>query len=464
MHRNYALLIFCLLSLLLSACVKNGDETYDQSKIIRIEFDVDTAKLFANQVSLLEMRAIIDPKAGEDFKKVTFTTNDDLGAFQGVVENKKLTVMADNAGIAKAIIKVSSTPGTYFVSASVTGSGKTHKTQDYKIVLQPVPLDSLIKLEFESDTAGLRADYQSFIKVKVKIPAHAPTGMRNVTFINTANLGEFQGTATDSKNAVTANADGIARATIQVSGIPGTYFLAAQIKDGDKIYRTADFPIYLRSVPFAERLSVQVINNHPPADGYSLVKLIFTAKYTKEKTISLTTNAGAFAGSSDPGKQTLNLDDQGIATANLRISNEIKPHLIGATIGQGTPLVTIIEPIVSYTETIDIEPSALKIDTTGGNVKLTVTLKKLNLSTFVSKNTDVLFEAYQEIAGVKVPVGRFTGNKTPATAADGQHPTMAAFFYADTGNIIAGVPITIVVKALKNATEYKDEKIKLTIK
>ncbi len=325
------------------------------------------------------------------------------------------------------------------------------------------PQDDIIRIEFESDTTNLLADQQSVIQLKAVITPAASTAFRVVSFSASEELGSFQGTVVDKKNIVTADNEGIARASIKVGNIPGTYYIAAEIKGDDKVFRTKDFPITLKPVPSADKLSITIDQQDPPADGYTTLKITARAKYIKEKTIVLQANTGAFLQSaSEPLKITLPLDDQGQAITFFQVSNTVQPHVITATAGTDITVAQVINPVVSYPEVLLVEPSSLYIDTAGAGIKLDVILKKNEAQRKVSTGTPVQFRAYQLIGGIEKPVGRFTGTNQAVSNADGVVP--AVQFIADTGGIDTLTAITVEVAALKSNQQMLKSTLHIKVK
>ena len=451
---RFAVVTVVALSAIFS-CTKDDDRYVPQEEIIRIEFDTDTSKLFADNESVLLMRAVIDPGAAEAFRTISFSSTDGLGVFEGTVSDKKNIVMADQTGTARSVIRVSNKPGTYYVSASVTSGGKTYKSFDYLVRLKPVTQDNQIRLVFESDTSSLRADNQSVINLKAIVPPNTSGEPRLVTFIATTELGTFKGTGA----TITASADGIAKATIQVGDKPGLYFVAAEVKQGDKTYRTADFPVQLDPVPVSEKLSLETDITKPEADGFSLVHIKAAAKYTKEKTITLTTSLGNFINSTDPKRITLSLNAEGKAETDLQVSNEVKPHIVNAVLGSDAPVVVTIVPTISYPNRVIVEPSSLSV-AMGASIDLDVFLKKNDPQKLVSRNIPVTFQAYQVVNGTRVPAGRFTNTANSVSGADGSVPRVK--FIADAPGLSTALPVTIEVAAPKSATE--PEIVYVTIK
>lgn len=448
--------LFGLLAMLLATCVKDEDKILGQDDILNIVFETDTTNLFADNYSILQFRGVIPTNSKETFRNVMFAASDGLGEFQGTIKDKKNIVLADQAGIARSAIKLGTKPGIYYVSAEVTADGKTYKSRDYQIRLKPQAQNDLIRLEFESDTINLRADNQSIIKLKATIPPNNSGEIRTVTFIASQGAGQFKGTGF----TIMANQDGIALTNLEVGGTAGVYFFAAEVKIGDRIYRTADIPVRYYAVPAIEKIFLTVDNPSPQADGFSLVHVTVHTNFTKDKTVALAANSGTFIQSSNPQSMILSLNQQGNAEIDFRISSEVKPHIISASITETPPVTINLSPVISYPDFLLVEPSALKIESQGSPITIRTFLRKQLPDRMVTKGIPVGFRAYQFINNQEVIVGRFNGLSTSSSAVDGSVPTVS--FFADSSGIDKNYPIIIEVSAPKNATEKTIEKITLT--
>jgi hypothetical protein len=448
--------LFPLLAMLLANC-KDKDMIIKQDDIVKIEFQTDTSNLFADNNSILEFKGVIPANSKETFRNITFAVTDGIGEFLGTVKDKRNIVLADQSGFARSAIKIGTKPGNYFLSAEVTADGKTYKSKDYRIRVKPQAQNDLIKLEFESNVTNLRADNQSIINLKATIPPYNTGEIRTVTFIASQGAGQFKGTGA----TVVADESGIARANLEVSGSPGDYFLAAEVKIGDRTYRTADIPVRLNPVPANEKISLTVDNIFPAADGFSLVHISVNTKFTKDKTVVLAANAGTFIQSSNPQTITLALNQQGAAETDLRISSEAKPHIISAMITETPPATITVSPVISYPEVLFVEASALKIEAEGPAITLRTFLRKLLPERMVTKSVFVDFRAYQVVNNMEVEVGRFNGLSTSTSGIDGAVPAVS--FFADSPGIDKNVPIVIEVSAPKNPTEKIIKRIMLVV-
>lgn len=449
--------LYILLSVLFVACLKDEDVLLTQDDIISIVFETDTSNLYADNNSIMQFKAIITPDAKESFRNISFSATEDLGEFQGTVKEKKNIVFADQTGVARSAIKLGSKPGIYFLSSEVTANGKTYKSKDYLIRLRPLAQNDLIKLEFESDIANLRADNQSIIKLKATVPPNNSGETRTVTFIATDGAGDFKGTGA----TIIADQEGIARANLQVGGTAGEFFFAAEVKIGDQTYRTADVPVELFPVPANEKISITLDNPSPPADGFTIIKVKVSTNFTKDKTVSLTSNAGTFIHSSNSSSIELAINDEGISETDFRISSEVKPHILSATISETPPVTFVVSPVVSYPELILLETSSQTIEIGGQPVILSAFLRKQLPNRFVTKGLIVGFKAYQEINNQEIEVGRFTGLSNSISSIDGSVPDVS--FFADSVGIDKSFPIIIEVFSLKNETEKIIEKVILTV-
>lgn len=346
-----------------------------------------------------------------------------------------------------------------FFIFSITCFAKCSKKDKDMVISQ----DDIIRIDFESDTTQLFADQQAVIQLKAIITPAASEAFRVVSFSASEELGTFQGTVQDKKNIVTADNDGVARASIKVGNIPGTYYISAEIKGDNKVFKTKDFPVTLKPIPLSDKLSMEIDALQPPADGFTTLKITARAKYIKEKTIVLQANAGTFLQSADePLKITVPMDDQGQAVTFFQISNTVKPHIITATAGTDVTVTQVINPVVSYPEVLLVEPSSLYIDTAGAGIKLDVLLKKNEAQRKVSIGTPVQFRAYQLIGGIEKPVGRFTGTNQAVSNADGIVPEVQ--FIADTGGIDTLTAITVEVAVQKSNQEILKSALHIKVK
>ena len=320
-----------------------------------------------------------------------------------------------------------------------------------KADLDQAPQDAIIKLEITSDTANMKADGLTLIKLKATIPADAIEDYRNITFQATPNAGVFQGSATGNTNVVKADNQGVATATFKVGTTPGTYYLAAQTGTGSKLYKTPDIPLVLRTLTFADKLTLTVDNLQPVADNQSLVTLRITSDFVTEKTIKLTTNLGSFISSSTPTQYVLPLDDNGNATTQLQVTNQVLPHIINAVFAtDGASASVTLNPQASKPDTLVAEPSSIKVDTTGPAINFKVYLQKFNANARVSANTQVKFEAYQFIGVNRKTVGRFTGLQTAFSDANGM--VQGVSFFADTKDIDPSQPVLMDITSTKTIT------------
>jgi hypothetical protein len=320
---------------------------------------------------------------------------------------------------------------------------KTYKSNDYLIRLKPQAQDDFIRLEFDSNVSALRADNQSIIRLKASVTPNTAGEVRTVTFVAFLGAGQFKGTGA----TVIADQDGIARANLEVGGIVGEHFVAAEVKVGYRTYRTADLPFQLSAVPASEKIALTVDNPAPQADGFSLVHLTVRTKFTKDKVVILATNAGTFLQSPNSQSVTVALSQQGIAETDLRVSSEVKPHIISATITDTPPAIITISPTIAYPELLLVESSALKIEAGGAPVALRTFLRKQLPDRFVTKGIPVGFWAYQVIDNREIPAGRFNGLSTSFSSIDGSVPAVS--FFADSIGIDKTKPIIIEVSAPK---------------
>lgn len=323
--------------------------------------------------------------------------------------------------------------------------------------------DAIIKLQAVSNLTNLSADGNTIIQFKAVIPKGNASEIRDIIFtLSDANLGKFMGTSTTNKLTVRANSDGEAIASVKVGVIPGDYFISAEISIAGSTYRSSDISVKLKPITASDKIQLVADNLTPVANGNSLITLSVTSTFSQDKKATLTSNMGSFVNSTDPKSVSLTLDDQGRASVLYRVSNEVVANIITAKLTEGAQATLIINPLVSYTDTVLVDPSALRVDTTGGFIQFTSLLKKFNPSLKVSKGQPAFVAAYQVINGVQRTVGRFTGATAAVSDAEGNVPAIK--FFADTGNINPRVPITIEVSAFKTVTDKTRAKLTVTVR
>jgi hypothetical protein len=316
-------------------------------------------------------------------------------------------------------------------------------------VLEPIAPEEVIFLEVVSDTVGLRADGKSLLHIRSGIAPGAKGSFRTVVFTVSAGLGQFQGISTGTTQSVSVDEKGQAEAIIKVSTLPGTYYITAQIKEGDNVLYTAqEVAVTLSPIPSTQKLTLIADNTQPPADNTTTILLSVTHQFGADKTIKLTTDQGFFVNSSNTKEITLNLDDIGKATTLYRISNRVVNHIIQGTLPSNITTSLVIQPTPSLPDQLILEPSVSVVDTAGSNIELTVFLRKQNSGEKVSMNTAATFAAFQIINGMEQSVGRFTG--TAQAVSDGQGKIGGVKFYADAGNVRKDLPIGLRVTVSKD--------------
>jgi hypothetical protein len=313
-----------------------------------------------------------------------------------------------------------------------------------------VPQGQIVSITFQSDTTGLKADGLSTIRLLAHIPANTVDGARNVTFSASAALGTFQGSQGPGTNVVPADADGNATTAILVGKVPGVYYISAQIKNGDQIYKTDDVAITLHSLAVTDKLSLSASNLQPIADALSTVTISVSAKYVTEKSINLTTNYGAFGLAGTAKTATVSLDDKGNGTALFQMDNQLLPHVINGTFSDGTGVSLTLNPVISRPDTLIAEAGSQRFDTVGTALAINAYMRKYALNAKPTQGIQAGFVAYQLISGVKKTVGRFTGISLAVSDPNGNVPPVS--FYGDTGDINTKQDVIIEVSAPKTAT------------
>jgi hypothetical protein len=461
--KNFFLFGIFIWLVLISGCEKADQEdmVIASNDIIRIEFETDTTKLTADGQTLISFKAVIPADSKEEYKIVTFTSTANLGTFQSTSTENKNIVKAGTDGFAYSSILVSNIPGIYFLSAEISSGDKSYRSKSYALKLVPVTQSKIISLEFESDTANLKADNQSLIKVKAKVTPSILGTPKSVVFIINEALGTFQGTGGDPRNTVSVNNDGIARATIKSGSIPGKYFVSAQISEGTQVFKTSDYAVTLLPA-FAAELKISVNDSLPAADGFTLLTIMAETKFSTEKQVELTSNFGTFIQSSDPSRIVMQIDHLGKGSVIFKISNEIKQHVIVATHKVAPSTSLVISPHPSWPEVLLLETNTLSVDTLGGSIQLMAFLRKSNAEIMVSKNMLVQYMAYQIKNNFRTSVGRFTGINNAVSGVEGNVPTVS--FYADAGNVDPKIPVFIEVSTAKNETEFLTKILEVKIK
>jgi hypothetical protein len=300
--------------------------------------------------------------------------------------------------------------------------------------------ENIIKIEAESNLSNIMANGSTILNFKATIPTDAEDAYKNVTFlVSDTKAGSFTGTNADNVN-VKVDQSGIARTSLKVGTMAGTYFVSAQIKNGDKIYKAGQITLVMNPVINSDSLSLSSENKQPPADDLTTFRIQIQQKYSNDKKVKLTCNTGSFI-SSAVKEITAILDEQGKGSVDFKISNELSSHIITATASNGTTASLRIDPIASYPDSIISESSSSSIDTTGTPVQIKTYLRKFVVNAKASKGTPVFFTAYQMVSGKKISVGRFTG--TGQAVSDGAGDVPAVSFYGDTGGILNKQPVIV---------------------
>ncbi|MDB5006268.1 MAG: hypothetical protein JWP45_661 [Mucilaginibacter sp.] len=313
-----------------------------------------------------------------------------------------------------------------------------------------VPQDKIIKLTITSDTADLKADGLSPIRLQATIPANTVDGARNVTFTASAALGTFNGSTGAASNVVTASPDGLASTSLVAGKVPGTYYISAQITNSGIVYKTNDMAITLHPLSISDELSLTADNLSPVADGLSIVNLSVSAKYLTQASVKLTTTLGSFPLSSDPKNFPVILDSKGNGAAVFQMDNQLLPHIIVAAFSDGTNVSVTLNPIISRPDDLLVDASSLLYNTDGSAVTITAYLRKFAPNAKVTQGIAPGYTAYQLIGVVKKSVGRFSGLSNAVSDASGNIPAVS--FFADSGDIDTTQDVLIDVTAPKTST------------
>jgi hypothetical protein len=199
--------LLCCLPILFPSC-KEDVVPINQDHVIKIESESAITSLTADGKTIVSFKATIPANAVDEAKNVTFTITPGLGTFQGTVIDAKNTVPTDVNGIARTGLKLGSTAGTFYISASVTRAGTTYRSQDLAIVLG-VPQS--LKLEAAAD--NLQPEANGFTIVNIT----ATTDDTNEKTLElTTNLGVFT-QSTDPLKAQVSFLQGKATALIKIS-------------------------------------------------------------------------------------------------------------------------------------------------------------------------------------------------------------------------------------------------------
>jgi len=332
-----------------------------------------------------------------------------------------------------------------------------------KANIQSVPADSIISLQAISDISNLYADGKTIIQFKATIPKTFSSDTRDIVFtLSDASFGKFTGISANNSQTIKSNSDGIALSSVKLGTTPGDYFVSAQVTAGGVAYKSTEIRITLKPLSNADKIQLSADNLQPVADGFSIVNFTVNSTFSQDKKVVFTSNLGTFLGSPDPKTINITLDDQGKAVVPYRITNEITPNIILAKLTDGSFATIILNPAISYPDTILADLSATKVDTAGGFIQITSFLRKFNSNLKVSKNTQVYFTAYQVISSNKVTVGRFTGINSAVSDNEGNIP--AVKFFADSGGINISLPVFIEISAYNSPTDKVKLVLPVTIK
>lgn len=305
----------------------------------------------------------------------------------------------------------------------------------------PVAMDQIIALSV-SDTLGLQADGKMKIRLEVQLPADAAEGYKKITF--SATSGIFDGTTTSTKDVRIDN-EGKAIAYLTVSTVPGIFYVSAST--GSSVAYKVECPVYLRPVTTNNKLAVTVTDTTGiRADNYSIFKISAQVANSTETTVKFTINEGFILGPGEQKSRVIPVDNYGKAEILIRTDINAMTYLL-STQSNSTTIVNDVIPVRrACADTVILEPTALKIDSTGGSVTIKAILNRINGK--VSQQTPVFFDSYQiDNALHEKPTGRFAGQSNNGTNANGE---VSIHFFADTGMLLNDRPIKIRVKTKKD--------------
>jgi hypothetical protein len=317
----------------------------------------------------------------------------------------------------------------------------------------------VIQIKLDTTVSVFPANGSIILPLKVMLPADVKEEFKVVSFsVSDAKGGTFVGNESDNAN-IKAGSDGIARTYFKIGTVPGSYIISAQVKSGSIVYRANQLKIDLTGFAASDLLVLSAEQQQPPADGLTTFKVFVDSKFPTDKKVKLTTSLGSFLNSTTPKEINIDLDQQGKGFALFKISNELAAHVITGSFTQGAVATIVVNPTVSYPESIYVESTKLYADTSGQPTVLNVFLRKGVGK--VSVGRPVQLSAYQLINGAKVSVGRFTGLANAVADAEGNVPAVS--FFADTKDVDLTQPISIEVTTNKSANEQITTKIVLLV-
>jgi hypothetical protein len=322
--------------------------------------------------------------------------------------------------------------------------------------------DDIIRIQLDTVIADIPANGSTVLPFKVTLPPKTREEFKQVTFVvSDVKAGSFTGANADNVN-IKAGADGIARTSFKVGMVTGTFYISAQIKSGDVIYKANQVAIVLSGISASDFLNLKADNLTPVADAESIVTVSVDSKYSTEKKVTLTSNEGTFLGSSSPKEIVVELDNQGKGTARYKVSNHPVPVNITGKFTDGRSAILSLSPQISYPERLVLETTASLADTTGKAMSMNVFLRKVRNSSKVSSGRPVHYSSFQLINGIRVSVGRFTGTANAYSDAEGNVPSV--LFYLAPKDINPDLPIYIEAESDKNTNEKITANIILKVK
>ena len=318
--------------------------------------------------------------------------------------------------------------------------------------------NEVIQIKLDTTVSVFPANGSTVLPLKVMLPADVKEEFKVVTFsVSDAKGGTFVGNESDNAN-IKVGSDGIARTYFKIGTVPGSYIISAQVKSGSIVYKANQLKIDLTGFLASDLLAISAEQQQPPADGVTTFKIFIESKYPTDKKVKLNASLGSFLNSTTAKEINVDLDNQGKGFALFKMSNELASHVITGSFAQGAVATIVVNPTVSYPESIYVESTKLYVDTTGQPTVLNIFLRKGVGKVSVGRPVQLM--AYQLVNGAKVNVGRFTGLAN--AIADGEGNVPAVSFFADTKDIDTKQSIIIEVATDKALNEKITTKILIT--
>ena len=467
--------IWCILLLMICSCKDEKVEVTPLSEVIDFSIDnydhlVETKAIKADGVTMLKLVAKLPKNANADFRTVRFNTSG--GSFDVPEADKSqckvVAVLTDDDQLeATAYLTLSRTSGKYSVSAAIDAK-PAYKSEIVFDVL-PLNVSDFIDIRVQDlaqliSEGELKADGLTKIKVIASVPRATMDADRQIEFKTSD--GAFDVTdASKLSKTVTAvlqhPGDTVLQAFAYLTmGVkPGIYNISANIV-GKEIYEAETditvLPIKISDVlqlAFEPAIAIR-------ADGISTFKAIASVTGIPVSKITISTTDGQILDSPDGKTKDLDILTEGSAAIDIRSGTEVKNYVVTAKIPNTAYILSKTYSLSrAYPDKLTLEPSQLMIDTTGGSITVNIFLKRDRGK--VSIGTAVSLKAYQVNDDHSVlEVGRFTGRNN--TSDDDGKITVQ--YFADTGSIIKGRPITLEVSCPKDDGTVTMQSLKLTIK